>query len=66
MSTQAMVDVKTPVALTHASSEKLSRHEMLRWINTTVQGEYTKIEELCSGTGDIFLYLPKYNNEFKI
>ncbi|XP_036223793.2 microtubule-associated protein RP/EB family member 3 isoform X2 [Bactrocera oleae] len=49
MSTQAMVDVKTPVALTHASSEKLSRHEMLRWINTTVQGEYTKIEELCSG-----------------
>ncbi|XP_018788445.1 PREDICTED: microtubule-associated protein RP/EB family member 2 isoform X1 [Bactrocera latifrons] len=49
MSTQAMPDAKIPVALTHASSEKLSRHEMLRWINTTVQGEYTKIEDLCSG-----------------
>ncbi|XP_036330930.1 microtubule-associated protein RP/EB family member 1 [Rhagoletis pomonella] len=49
MSTQAMPDIKAPVALTHASSEKLSRHEMLRWINTTVQGEYKKIEELCSG-----------------
>uniref|UniRef100_A0A034W6A3 Microtubule-associated protein RP/EB family member 1 n=1 Tax=Bactrocera dorsalis TaxID=27457 RepID=A0A034W6A3_BACDO len=49
MSTQAMSDAKIPVALTHASSEKLSRHEMLRWINTTVQGEYTKIEDLCSG-----------------
>lgn len=49
MSTQAVPDVKAPVALTHASSEKMSRHEMLRWINTTAQGEYTKIEDLCSG-----------------
>lgn len=50
MSIQAMPDVKVPVALTHATSEKMSRNEMLRWINTTVQGEYKKIEDLCSGT----------------
>ncbi|XP_067633894.1 microtubule-associated protein RP/EB family member 2 [Eurosta solidaginis] len=49
MTTPAMPDLKTPVALTHCSSEKISRHEMLRWVNTTVQGEYTKIEQLCSG-----------------
>uniref|UniRef100_W8C7Q8 Microtubule-associated protein RP/EB family member 1 n=1 Tax=Ceratitis capitata TaxID=7213 RepID=W8C7Q8_CERCA len=49
MSAHAVADVKIPVALTHASSEKISRHEMLRWVNTTVQAEYTKIEDLCSG-----------------
>ncbi|XP_054740257.1 microtubule-associated protein RP/EB family member 2 isoform X2 [Anastrepha obliqua] len=49
MSTQAMPDIKAPVALTHSSTDKMSRHEILRWVNTTVNGEYKKIEDLCSG-----------------
>ncbi|CAG5118894.1 unnamed protein product [Candidula unifasciata] len=34
---------------TNASENNLSRHEMISWINETLQTNYTKIEELCSG-----------------
>uniref|UniRef100_A0A2C9K0S9 Microtubule-associated protein RP/EB family member 1 n=1 Tax=Biomphalaria glabrata TaxID=6526 RepID=A0A2C9K0S9_BIOGL len=34
---------------TNASENNLSRHDMLAWINDTLQTSYTKIEELCSG-----------------
>ncbi len=34
---------------TSATTENLSRHDMLSWINETLQCNYTKIEELCSG-----------------
>jgi RP/EB family microtubule-associated protein len=34
---------------TNASENNLSRHEMLSWINETLQTSYVKIEELCSG-----------------
>ncbi|KAM7344970.1 microtubule-associated protein RP/EB family member 1 isoform 2-T2 [Cochliomyia hominivorax] len=27
----------------------MSRHDMLEWVNSTVHGQYKKIEELCSG-----------------
>lgn len=37
------------VALTPGSNtDNLSRHEMLTWINNTVQGNYKKVEHLCS------------------
>ncbi|GCB61726.1 microtubule-associated protein RP/EB family member 1-like isoform X2 [Scyliorhinus torazame] len=35
---------------TSVTSENLSRHEMLAWINDSLQLNYTKIEQLCSGT----------------
>ena len=37
------------VFATSATTENLSRHDMLHWINETLQIDYTKIEELCSG-----------------
>jgi len=37
------------VYATSATSENLSRHEMLNWVNDCLQSNYKKIEELCSG-----------------
>lgn len=34
---------------TASTSETLSRHDMLRWINDTLQLNYNKVEEMCSG-----------------
>lgn len=34
---------------TSATSENLSRHDYISWINDTLQLSYNKIEELCSG-----------------
>ena len=38
---------------TASTSENLSRHEMLEWINSTLQLSYKKIEEMCSGKNTI-------------
>ena len=37
------------VYATSATTENLSRHDMLQWINECLEINYTKIEELCSG-----------------
>ena len=34
---------------TASTAENLSRHEMLEWINNSLQLSYNKIEEMCSG-----------------
>lgn len=34
---------------TSMSIENLSRHDMLAWVNDSLQLTYTKIEQLCSG-----------------
>jgi len=34
---------------TNVTSENLSRHDMLAWVNECLQSNYTKIEELCTG-----------------
>jgi len=34
---------------TSSTSDNLSRHDILSWVNDTLQGSYGKIEELCSG-----------------
>lgn len=44
-----MPDLKPAVAITSATVENMSRHNMLEWVNSTVHGQYKKIEELCSG-----------------
>lgn len=37
------------VISTSATTDNLSRHEMLAWINDSLECAYSKIEELCSG-----------------
>ncbi|KAH7974474.1 hypothetical protein HPB49_015782 [Dermacentor silvarum] len=37
------------VHATNATTENLSRHDMLNWVNDCLRTSYTKIEELCSG-----------------
>ena len=32
------------------STDNLSRHEILQWVNESLQANYVKIEELCSGS----------------
>ena len=34
---------------TGATTDNLSRHEMLTWINDSLQTNFTKIEQMCSG-----------------
>jgi RP/EB family microtubule-associated protein len=34
---------------TSGTSDNLSRHEMLNWVNECLQSQYSKIEELCTG-----------------
>jgi len=34
---------------TSVTSDNLSRHDMLAWINESLQMNFTKIELLCSG-----------------
>lgn len=34
---------------TSVTNENLSRHDMLAWVNDSLQLNYTKIEQLCSG-----------------
>ena len=34
---------------TSATAENLSRHEMLAWINESLQTSFQKVEQLCTG-----------------
>ena len=34
---------------TSATTENLSRHDMLNWVNDCIQANYVKVEELCTG-----------------
>lgn len=37
------------VYATNMTSDNLSRHDMLAWVNDCLQSSFTKIEELCTG-----------------
>lgn len=37
------------VYATSGTTENLSRHDMLAWVNDCLQTKFAKIEELCSG-----------------
>ena len=34
---------------TNATQDNLSRHDILSWVNDSLQTQYQKIEELCTG-----------------
>ena len=38
---------------TSVTSDNLSRHDMLAWINESLQLNLTKIEQLCSGKSSV-------------
>lgn len=38
---------------TSVTSDNLSRHDMLAWINESLQLNLTKIEQLCSGKKEV-------------
>lgn len=38
------------VHCTSVNADNLSRHDMIAWVNDTLNANYTKIEELCSGS----------------
>jgi len=37
------------VTSTSVTSENLSRHELVRWVNDSLQLNLKKVEELCTG-----------------
>ncbi len=37
------------VFATNVTSENLSRHDMLSWVNNSLDATFSKIEELCTG-----------------
>lgn len=49
------------VYATSVTSENLSRHDMLNWVNDCLQSNYKKIEELCSG-----IQIVHYDNSSKL
>ncbi|KAF4524089.1 hypothetical protein B566_EDAN007672 [Ephemera danica] len=44
---------------TNVTTENLSRHEMLNWVNDCLQLGYSKIEELCTGAAYCSVILKK-------
>lgn len=50
------------VIATSATTENLSRNEMLGWVNDSLQSNYKKIEELCSGNDQVFFSIPSFHS----
>lgn len=42
---------------TSMTADNLSRHDMLAWVNDSLQLTYTKIEQLCSGKRTYLFYV---------
>lgn len=49
MSVQQEGRMAVNVYSTSMTIENLSRHDMLAWVNDSLQLTYTKIEQLCTG-----------------
>jgi len=46
---------------TSVTTDNLSRNDILNWINTALDANYTKIEDLCTGNFDLFIIIIKIN-----
>ncbi len=44
---------------TSVTTDNLSRNDILQWINTALDANYVKIEDLCTGNFDIVFYILK-------
>ena len=53
------------VFATSATTENLSRHDMLAWVNDSLMSKYLKIEELCSGIYKFVLLLFSIYNKLR-
>ena len=50
-------DKAVNVHSTSATTDNLSRHDMLSWVNDTLATSVAKIEDLCTGQCLFFLYI---------
>lgn len=41
---------------TNVTTDNLSRHDMLSWVNDCLQSQFSKIEELCTGRCQLLNY----------
>ena len=39
---------------TSVNNDNMSRHDMLSWVNVSLQMDYSKIEHLCSGAKIVY------------
>ena len=64
------------VHATSVTTENLSRHDILAWVNDCIKAKFSKIEELCTGAaycqfmdmlfpGNSILLIFQYNNLYK-
>ena len=64
------------VYATSSTTENLSRHDMLAWVNDSLSTKYSKIEELCTGAiycqfmdmlfpGSVMLKKVKFNTKLE-
>jgi hypothetical protein len=44
---------------TSVTTDNLSRNDILQWINTALEANFTKVEDLCSGKNEDFIFLLK-------
>jgi RP/EB family microtubule-associated protein len=40
---------------TSVTTDNLSRNDILQWINTALEANFTKVEDLCSGKNEDFI-----------
>lgn len=45
---------------TNVTTDNLSRHDMLSWVNDCLCAHFNKIEELCTGKFGLFVILSFY------
>jgi hypothetical protein len=42
---------------TSVTTDNLSRNDILQWINTALEANFTKVEDLCSGKNEGFYFI---------
>ncbi len=47
-------------------SKKLGRHELLNWVNTITQSDYSKIENLSDGVAFCQIFDAFFPNQFNL
>ncbi|KAI3386185.1 hypothetical protein SNEBB_002711 [Seison nebaliae] len=61
-----MEDLTVNVVTTSANTENLSRHDLLNWINASLETHYAKLEHLCNGGAYCQLFHRLFPNVVKL